>query len=64
METSTLLCWDCRMRDGSVGLFDRWILCRDCRARMVSGLPPSRPLTDAEMVEAILGGPGIRKPLH
>jgi hypothetical protein len=39
-------CRDCReCRDGKVedvviGLYDRWLLCEDCRARKIAGLTP------------------------
>jgi hypothetical protein len=57
-------CWDCGERPAEVGLYDRWQLCRECRERMVRGLPPLRPVGDDELARAVLGGPGIRRPSH
>ena len=58
-------CWECGKRPAEVGLYDRWQLCRECRERMVAGLPPIRELMDQELIQAVLSGPGVRRwPYH
>ncbi len=59
-----MTCRDCREHEAEVGLYERCVLCPECRERMVRGLPPLRSVGDEELARAVLGGPGIRRPCH
>jgi hypothetical protein len=63
-EGWSMTCRDCREHEAEVGFHDRYVLCRECRQRMIDGLPRVRPMSDEELARAVLGGPGIRRPYH